>query len=59
LFGFGSAWGTDFFVVEPGVAAIFNITRFFRFKVGVSWAITDKKVGLDKRIWTFSLQLGI
>lgn len=58
LFGFGNSWGTDFFILEPGVSAVFNITQFIRFRAGVSWAITDKAVGLDKRLWSFSLQFG-
>jgi hypothetical protein len=59
LFGFGNSWGTDFFILEPGIAAVFNITQILRFRAGVSWAFTDKKVGFDKKLWSFSLVLGI
>ena len=59
LLGFGDSWNTNFYILSPGLSAVFRVTRFLQFKGGLNWVFTDKDVGLKKRFWIFSIQLGI
>ncbi len=59
LLGFGDSWHTNFYIISPGVSAVFRVTRFLQFKGGLNWVFTDKEVGFKKRFWSFSIRIGI
>lgn len=59
LLGGGDAWFGSFYIFEPGVDAVFNITQILRFRLGISMPFTDhEKSGLENLILNIGIQFG-
>jgi hypothetical protein len=59
LLGGGDAWFGSFYIFEPGVDAVFNITQILRFRFGISMPFTDReKTGLDNIMLNIGIQFG-
>jgi hypothetical protein len=59
LLGGGDAWFGSFYIFEPGVDAVFNITQILRFRLGLSMPFTDReKTGLENLMLNIGIQFG-
>jgi hypothetical protein len=59
LFGAGYAWDRHFYIFEPQVDVVLNISQIVRIQAGISYPITDRDIsGLDDFMFNVSFRLG-
>jgi hypothetical protein len=59
LLGGGDTWFGSFYIFEPGINVVFNITQILRFRLGLSMPFTDQeKTGLDNIMLKIGIQFG-
>ncbi len=59
LFGGGYSWDRHFYIFEPGIDAVLNISQILRLQVGVSYPLTDRAdTGLDDVLFNVSFRIG-
>ena len=59
LFGAGYAWDRHFYIIEPEVDVVLNISQILRLQVGVSFPITDRDhTGLNDVMFNVSFRFG-
>jgi hypothetical protein len=59
LFGGGYSWNRHFYIFEPGIDAVLNISQILRLQVGVSYPLTDRAdTGLDDVLFNVSFRIG-
>jgi hypothetical protein len=59
LFGAGYAWDRHFYIFEPEIDLVLNISQIVKFQVGVSFPITDRDhTGLDEVMLNASFRFG-
>jgi hypothetical protein len=59
LFGGGYSWDRHFYIFEPGIDAVLNISQILRFQVGVSYPLTDRAdTGLNDVLFNVSFRIG-
>jgi hypothetical protein len=59
LFGAGHSWDRHFYIFEPEIDVVFNISQIVRLSAGISYPITDKdNIGLDDIIFNVSFRFG-
>lgn len=59
LLGAGNSWGRGFYIFEPGVEVVLNLSRIARVGFGVSMPFTDEdNNGLKNPIFCMSFQFG-
>ena len=59
LFGLGNTWGRTFFIFEPEIDLVLNLSRFTRIKLGLSMPFTDNDYsGLENPIFNVGFQFG-
>ncbi|MGD8538452.1 MAG: hypothetical protein PVI66_07025 [Candidatus Aminicenantes bacterium] len=59
LFGAGYAWDRHFYIFEPEVDLVLNISQILRIQAGISYPITDKDhSGLENVMFNVSFRFG-
>jgi hypothetical protein len=59
LFGGGYSWDRHFYIFEPQIDVVLNISQILRLQVGVSYPFTDRDdTGLDDVLFNVSFRLG-
>lgn len=59
LAGSGDSWGRIFYIVEPGVEVVLNVSEIIRLSLGLSYPLTDRNdIGLENPILGFGIQFG-
>jgi hypothetical protein len=59
LFGAGYSWDRHFYIFEPQVDVVLNISQIVRLQVGVSYPLTDRAdTGLDDVLFNVSFRFG-
>jgi hypothetical protein len=59
LFGAGYSWDRHFYIFEPQVDVVLNISQIVRLQVGVSYPLTDRAdSGLDDVLFNVSFRFG-
>jgi hypothetical protein len=59
LFGSGYSWDRHFYIFEPGIDVVLNISQIVRLQAGISYPFTDKTdIGLDDVIFNVSFRFG-
>ncbi len=59
LLGGGDAWHRSFYIFEPRIDAVLNITQILQLRIGLSMPFTDReKTGLENLILNVGIQLG-
>jgi hypothetical protein len=59
LFGGGYSWDRHFYIFEPGIDLVLNISQILRLQVGISYPFTDRAdTGLDDVLFNVSFRIG-
>jgi hypothetical protein len=59
LFGAGYSWDRHFYIFEPQVDVVLNISQILRLQVGVSYPLADRAdTGLDDVLFNVSFRIG-
>lgn len=59
LFGGGYSWDRHFYIFEPQVDVVLNISQILRLQVGASYPLTDRAdTGLDDVLFNVSFRIG-
>jgi len=59
LFGAGYSWDRHFYIFEPGIDVVLNISRIVRLQAGISYPLTDKAdTGLNDVMFNVSFRFG-
>ncbi|HUU51466.1 MAG TPA: hypothetical protein VMW92_00440 [Candidatus Heimdallarchaeota archaeon] len=59
LFGAGYSWDRHFYIFEPGIDVVLNISQIMRLQAGISYPLTDKAdIGLDDVMFNVSFRFG-
>jgi hypothetical protein len=59
LFGGGYSWDRHFYIFEPEIDVVLNISQILRLQVGVSYPFTDRAdTGLDDVLFNVSFRIG-
>ncbi len=59
LAGSGDSWGRVFYIFEPGVEVVLNVSEIIRLSLGLSYPLTDRnEIGLENPILGFGIQFG-
>jgi hypothetical protein len=59
LLGGGDSWFRSFYILEPGIDVVLNITQILRFRIGLSMPFTDReKTGLNDIMLNIGVQFG-
>ena len=59
LFGAGYSWDRHFYIFEPGIDVVLNISQVVRLQAGISYPLTDKAdIGFDDIMFNVSFRFG-
>ena len=59
LAGSGDSWGRVFYIFEPGVEVVLNVSEILRLNLGLSYPLTDRPdIGLEHPFFGLGLQFG-
>lgn len=59
LAGSGDSWGRVFYIFEPGVEVVLNVSEILRLSMGLSYPLTDREnIGLEYPIFGLGIQFG-